>query len=141
MKEHVAYKKSIGGGRMNRKWTYIMMCLLILIMPLHYYICELFIKSTSIDNLFRDALIIILLVLYVRKSGLRIKKIGILIFINCAILVMYALISYLLWNYNSTFNILRTYIVPMLFFLLIVDAFHLFLEFIPRSCRARPSMQ
>lgn len=102
---------------MSRRLTYKLLYVLVLFMPFHYYICELFIKGTSVDNLFRDILILSLFVFVViRKGSIQTNKVGMLIVINSLILIVYASVSYLAWHYHGTFNVLRTYVVPMLIY-------------------------
>lgn len=102
---------------MNKHITYRLLCILVLFMPLHYYICELFLKGTSVDNLFRDFLIIVLFMMAAFDRGIiRTNKIGMLILTNCIILIIYALVSYFIWGYQGTFNILRTYLLPIMIF-------------------------
>lgn len=94
----------------------ILFIFLLFIMPLHYYICVLLFKDTTIDNIFRDFIIIVLFFVFLNDARFRIKRNSWIVFFNCIILVTYALISYVLWQYEGTFNILRTYLIPMLFF-------------------------
>ena len=97
----------------KNNFGFFLLCLIILFLPLHYFICEIILSRFMIDNIFRDFVIMCLFVLITR---FKIKKKDMLILICCMILVLFALFSFFINNYAGTFNVLRTYIVPMLFY-------------------------
>lgn len=94
---------------------YTLLCLLVVYMPFHYWICELFISNTSIDNILRDILILILLFLSFRRAHAKLTKRVSELLINVVILILFAVVSYMIFSYPNTFNILRTYVLPILF--------------------------
>lgn len=87
---------------------------LVLLIPLHFYICEILLKNFSLDNIIRDIVIIVIFVIMLCKEKINIDIIGIMILISDIIMVCYALSSIVMNNYEGTFNILRTYLVPSL---------------------------
>ena len=93
---------------------YKIVCLLLAYMPFHYYICEILISGTSIDNIFRDIVLIMLFVGCLHKNR-RIRH-GYVVGAGIFIMFLFALVSYVLNSYPGTFNILRTYTVPILIF-------------------------
>lgn len=97
-----------------KEFDYKMLCLLLIYMLFHYYICELLLKETSIDNLVRDVVIGILFL-----SSLRIKRgvrHGLIVGLGIVIMCINATFSYILNSYPGTFNILRTYTVLVFVF-------------------------
>ncbi len=95
------------------KILYFSLLGLIIYMPFHYYICELFLKGTSFDNLARDIFILILFILVSIQYGLRLNKIGMIVAFNAVVLVLFALVSAIYYSYPGTFNVLRTYLIPL----------------------------
>lgn len=91
---------------------------LILYMPFHYYLCELLIKETSLDNIIRDIIVIFLFVNAMKKK-FTINKSEKIVAINCVVILIFALLSYVMNHYDRTFNILRTYLVPMLIYFVV----------------------
>lgn len=100
-----------------RNFEHKLLYLLLMYMPLHYYICEVFLKRMNIDNIFRDIVIIFLFVLSLRKN-IKIKNSAIIGF-GIIIMVIFSIISIVFLSLPGTFNILRTYIVPMLIFFVV----------------------
>lgn len=109
---------------MNRlKWTkksgvYECLCLLILYMPFHYYICECLIKGTKIDNCLRDIIIITLLIVTLLIGKFKVGKHDIIVITNCLVVFLFAICSLIIHNYPGTINILRTYLIPQLIFVI-----------------------
>lgn len=93
---------------------YRILCLLLIYMPFHLYICELLIKKTNIDNILRDVLILFLFILSLKKK--RYTRQSFIVGVGIATIAAYAILSYLIYSYPGTFNIARTYIVPILIF-------------------------
>lgn len=91
---------------------YKILYLLILLMPLHYYFSEILLKHSSVDNLWRDGLILGACVLLSTKKT-KSKFMGRIILFNLFIIVIYASFSI---SEVNTFNIARTYIVPSLMY-------------------------
>lgn len=89
---------------------------LVFYMPLHYYLCELLISGTNIDNILRDGVILFLaaLVLFQKESFTKLQCI--LITASCAMLTVLGVVSAVLNRIIPILNILRTYLVPMLIF-------------------------
>ena len=100
--------------------NYFLLCFVIVFVPLHYFVCEILLSGSKIDNLFRD-LVIISLFLSVTK--LRFKKKDILMLLSAAILISSALISYFVFHYPGTLNVLKTYLMPILFYF-VCSTFH-----------------
>jgi len=98
------------------KLKYRVLCFAIVFMPFHYYVCELFIKNTSIDNLLRDFLIFLLLMMSISNGVFKTNRTGIYVAIFIGILTLYAILSFLLNRYPGTLNIYRTYLLPMLIY-------------------------
>lgn len=89
---------------------------LVAYMPLHFFICELLLRNTGIDNICRDFLIIALtgLVFFNKESFS--DFLCILIGAVCVMLACFGILSFF-WNgYMPILNILRTYLVPILIF-------------------------
>lgn len=108
--ENMRIKMSIKGA------AFTILCLLLLYMPLHYYICELLLKRFKFDNILRDIVIILLLLLTLLQTRFKIHSIGLWVLFNCIIMASFALFSILFFKYPGTFNILRTYLIPCLIF-------------------------
>ena len=75
----------------NSTWTYILLCGLVIYMPFHYWICELFLKNSSIDNIVRDIIIIILLVIVYNRRALRIRKDSTILAVNAIVLILFSI--------------------------------------------------
>lgn len=99
-----------------KKLEYILTFFLFFIVPLHYYICEIFINFTSIDNIVRDIVICLLFFLLLKSTKGKIEKNILLIIVNCLILMFFAIISFIDTQPPGIFNILRTYLVPTLMY-------------------------
>lgn len=97
-----------------KNFEYKLLCLLLIYIPFHYYICELFLRGTNIDNVIRDVVIGILLIISLRKK-IKLKH-GFVVGLGICILCLYAFFSYLFYSYPGTFNILRTYVIPIFIF-------------------------
>lgn len=84
--------------------------ILLLLMPFHYILCECFLKNKSIDNLWRDMLIIAILVLImIAHSGkLRLGRYGKYIILMNLIVIVFTLFSP---NISIAINIARTYLI------------------------------
>lgn len=102
---------------MNRVEHKILYALL-LYMPFHYYICELLLPQTSVDNALRDVTIMLLLACSIAKNGLKVKvdATDMSVAVSMFVLIIFSVFSFLLNNYPATFNILRTYIIPMMIY-------------------------
>lgn len=102
---------------MSPSIIYILISALFIFMPLHYYICELFLSGTRIDNLLRDIVIILLFIIIFRKGKIRINTVGKIIIANILLMTVLAIISIAGYgNTSGKLNILRTYLVPCLMF-------------------------
>ena len=108
---------------MNRVWgkrngfgIYECLCIVVLYMPWHYYICECLLSNTKIDNVLRDIVIVIMFVVMLYKTEFRIGKYDLIIIANCFVMTAFAVVSILGNNFPGTANILRTYLVPQLIF-------------------------
>lgn len=89
---------------------------LILYMPFHYYLCELLISFTNIDNIVRDGVILFLtaLVFFKRESFTKLQCI--LVTASGIMLAGLGLTSAILNRCFPILNILRTYLIPLLIF-------------------------
>ena len=58
------------------KIQYNLLLILMLYMPLHYYLCELLFSQSEIDNILRDVVIIVMFGIYIRNNNGKIKKIA-----------------------------------------------------------------
>lgn len=96
---------------------YEWLCILLLYMPFHYYICECLFSETKIDNMIRDVVIVIMFVIILYKSKLKIGRHDMFVVMNCIIITIFAVCSFIKNGYPATFNILRTYIIPQLIFI------------------------
>lgn len=105
-------------NRNNVFSVYKCLCMLLLYMPLHYYICECLFSSTKVDNVLRDIVIVVLFVITLYKTGMKIGKHDLIVIINCFIMMIFAVCSILRYNFPGTVNILRTYLVPQLTFII-----------------------
>lgn len=94
---------------------YSLLCVLMLFMPFQYYVCTLFLKGTQIDNLFRD-FIIVLLLLLTCKRRIRLDKISVLIIINIIGLIFSAITTLVFRTNSEEFERLRLYLMPMLIY-------------------------
>jgi len=89
---------------------------LILYMPLHYYLCELLLSGTNADNILRDLLIIALTGLVLCSKDAFPKPTGILVAFSCAVLAVFGVVSAILNHCFPILNVLRTYLVPLMIF-------------------------
>lgn len=96
-----------------KKIPYYILFVLMLYMPFHYWICELLIRNTSLDNIVRDIFIVFVFFAIAISSKILIYQEGAMIIFNCIILTFFALASYSINSYANTFNILRNYLMPM----------------------------
>lgn len=110
---------------MNRFWRkrngfgiYECLCIVVLYMPWHYYICECLLSNTKIDNMLRDIVIVIMFVVTLYKTKFRIGKHDLIIIANCFVMTAFAVFSILKNNFPGTVNILRTYLIPQLTFII-----------------------
>lgn len=94
---------------------------LILYMPLHYYLCELLLRGTGLDNILRDVLIIAMLALVFFTKGISFKPVSALVTISCVVLTILGVLSAALNRMFPILNVLRTYLVPMLIFYVCAD--------------------
>ena len=99
---------------------YRILILLLLYMPFHFYISEIFLSFTQVDNLMRDIVIIVLFLVALIK-GFKVTKVGALILFNCAVLVIFAALSILSTRNLSILNVLRTYLVPTLIYFVVTN--------------------
>lgn len=85
-------------------------------MPLHFYLCELLLKGTGLDNIVRDVVIIALamLCLFSRENFRRPLRISFAV--SMGVLLVCGAASFLTQRLFPILNILRTYLVPMLVF-------------------------
>lgn len=99
------------------KLTNLLFGFLICIMPFQYYIFNLFLKKVPILSLTRDALIIVLIVLLLSRPNKYINKTDIMIAMSIFIIIIYTIFSIESIKYSpQTWNICRTYVMPMLIF-------------------------
>ena len=89
---------------------------LILYMPLHYYLCELLLTGTNVDNILRDLLIIAMTGLVLCSKNAFPKPAGILVAASCAVLAVFGVASAIMNRCFPILNVLRTYLVPMMIF-------------------------
>lgn len=89
---------------------------LVLYMPLHYFLCELLLKGTSIDNIFRDFLILGLFFLVIFNKESFSDYLCVLVAAVCVMLTGFGLVSTVFNRCLPILNILRTYLVPLLIF-------------------------
>lgn len=89
---------------------------LILYMPLHYYLCELLISGTNLDNVARDAVILMLCALVFFRKECFSSLLSIFVLVSCGVLTCFGVVSAVLNRSFPVLNILRTYLVPMLMF-------------------------
>lgn len=92
--------------------------LLVYLMPLHYYICEIFLKRSTIDNMWRDFLILLLFIVIIsrKKLVLSLNQFWKCEFLFCFILIAFAIVS-IITSGLSTSNILgtlRVYLLPII---------------------------
>lgn len=97
----------------KNKLVYYFILLIVLFVPLHYFLCEIVLSGSKIDNLFRDVVVVLLFILVTR---LRFKKKDIWVLIACLILLLFGILSFTINRYPGTLNVLKTYVVPMLFY-------------------------
>lgn len=102
------------------KNEFLILKLLILYMPLHYIICEIILNMTSIDNILRDIVIILLFIMHVYRKGLKINIYGAIIFFMPLLMVGFMVVSLIQGNMYSI-NIFRTYVVPCLIYFIVKD--------------------
>jgi len=98
-----------------------LVAILLAIMPFHYIICELVLKQSNIDNLWRDLLIITLvLIITFSKDGIILSSnnMSALICINICVIFIFAIISN---TQQGVWNIARTYIMPMLIYFVMIS--------------------
>lgn len=95
---------------------YCLLSFLLVLMPLHYYICEILLRDIKFDNVLRDIIIILLVGLTLVRNRWKINKNGLFIALICIVLVSFASVSYVVQNIPGTWNVLRTYMVPMLIY-------------------------
>ena len=100
----------------KRDMAYSLFLVLLMYMPFHYYICELLLPMISVDNLLRDVIIVVLFIRIVATLKIRINYMWGFVTLNILILTVSALLSYAMYAYQGTFNILRTYVIPSLMF-------------------------
>lgn len=95
---------------------YKLLCLILIYMPLHYYICEIFISRTNIDNILRDVVIFFLFAAVMARSRFMLRKSDMIIVLNSSVLIIFAMVSMIFYGHQGTLNILRTYLVPSLIY-------------------------
>ena len=89
---------------------------LILYMPLHFYLCELLISGTGIDNILRDVVIIALAGFAFFTAKQKSKPMWLLVAACCLFLGIIGCVSALGHKTFGILNVLRTYLVPILIF-------------------------
>ncbi len=89
---------------------------LIVYMPFHFFICELLLRGTSLDNIVRDFVIIALAMLCLFARDNSAKPLRISMGISMGTLLVCGVATYLVYRVFPMLNILRTYLVPMLVF-------------------------
>lgn len=100
---------------------FLILEVLLLLMPFHEYVCELFLASSRIDNLWRDVLLLIGILMIGFGPGIHRDKTGAVIFISTGVFFAFAVVSYFLYGYEATFNVFRTYVIPTLVFFLVKE--------------------
>lgn len=99
---------------------YNILSILIIYMPLHYYLCDIILKNSQVDNILRDIVIVFLFVIHLYKYGLKTSKIGLLIAIIAIIMFFQSIVSVVNGN-PYAINSLRTYVVPSLLYFIVKD--------------------
>lgn len=94
--------------------THYLTLILLIFMPLHFYVFELFTKDFKLDNIWRDLIIILILAILFFKKQIKIDMISWIIIVNILAIGAVAIHSKLTNNYPGTLNILRTYTMPCL---------------------------
>ena len=94
-------------------FTFSLICLEVLFVPLYYFICEILLSGSQVDNSIRDIVILILIALTAKS---RLKKNDLPICLSCTILMLFGLGSFILFSYPGTLNVLRSYLMPMVFY-------------------------
>ena len=89
------------------KNEFLILKLLILYMPLHYIICEIILNMTSIDNILRDIVIILLFIMHVYRKGLKINIYGAIIFFMPLLMVGFMVVSLIQGNFKFFLNFLE----------------------------------
>ncbi len=89
---------------------------LIAYMPFHYFLCELLLRGTGLDNIVRDVVIIALAMLCFFTRENVTKPLNLSVGIGIGVLLVCGAASFLKYRLFPILNILRTYLVPMLVF-------------------------
>ncbi len=86
---------------------YRLLLFVVAMMPFHFVICELFLSGWSFDNVWRDALILILFLVSI--ANIKINATGFIILGIAGITLCLSLLSP---DVTFAFNIARTYVIP-----------------------------
>lgn len=94
--------------------------ILVALMPLHTQVCEYLIPG-AIDNLWRDILLVLALILalIIKGGNFRFGEYGIWIFLMWFICVIYTIFSN---NLSSALNMGRTYLMPTLIYFIVINS-------------------
>ena len=102
---------------MKNRFVYRFFIAFLLFVPFHYWICEILLPNTQVDNFIRDSIIIALFI-YVLVKGILLTDITIILICIDIIILFYCLCSIL--NGNNAYAVLnatRVYIVPPLIYI------------------------
>lgn len=95
--------------------TKMLVIIIIFLVPIHYYICELFLDNSKFDNLLRDIIIFMLIFILYNNLKLKMDVIGKWIIISDIVLFIFCILSIFIDGQASgKLNVLRTYCVPTL---------------------------
>lgn len=104
----------------KNKIEYKLIKIILLLMPFHYLLSERLLSGSSLDNFWRDLLLLLLLmsILFGGKGKLLLGRAGKSIIIADSVVLIFLIISP---NFGLALNISRTYIVPSLIYFIIVN--------------------
>ena len=100
-----------------KRLCFIGLCGLLLLMPFHYFICEVVLSNSSIDNLWRDVVIVCCSLPVI--ASCRHSRISMLILLISGMVIVFSLTGNSLSN---SLNMARIYFVPMLVYYLVIGA-------------------
>lgn len=98
----------------------ISIILLIIFVPMHKMLFDIIIKG-NLDNLWRDALLIVSFVglIFVRNKKIKLGRYGLSIILMWGVVLIYTVISD---RMNIAFNLARTYLIPTLIYFIIINS-------------------
>lgn len=103
-----------------KKIEWLFIDILLILMPFHYLICERILSGSSVDNIWRDILILGLFLLLIAslQGKIRVGYLGRAIVLSDLVVLLFLLFAS---NYSVALNISRTYIMPTIMYFIMAN--------------------